>query len=280
MQILYFIAEHGQQWHIREISSALNIPKSTVHRVCKILAREGILDFDLKGKQYHWGPKLMYIAQHVYQNNQIRQLALPFLRKIADQCNETAILSLYDSKMGQYIFVDQVQTPQPILYKPPMGVPLPIHAGAGGKSIMAFLPDEEIEKVIASGLSKIADRTIVNPSRLKRDLAEIQANGYAFSYGEVTPEAVGIGSPILNGNGGVIGSLLVTLPAYRFRKELANKIIRLVKDASEQLCRLMGLPLDIKYPGPRQNKFNMGFYGDWVSPKMENTTKRKNNLSK
>lgn len=265
MQILCFIAEHGHNWRIREISNALGISKSTVHRVCKILAEEGILEFDLRGKEYHWGSKLMYIAQHVYQNNQIRQLAPPFLRQIVAQGTETAILGLYDPRMGQYLFVEQTPSPQPILYKPPMGVPLPIHAGAGGKAIMAFLPEGEIEKVMASGLSKITDRTIAHPPRLKKDLAEIKRNGYAFSYGEVTPEAVGIGSPIFNGNRGVIGSLVVTLPAYRFREDLADRIIQLVKDASEKLSRLMGFPMDIHYPGGGRTRLNRKIYREWMA---------------
>jgi IclR family transcriptional regulator, KDG regulon repressor len=248
LQVLGFLADQGIQWPIREMSSLLDIPKSTIHRTLQALAQEGILEFNPTNKEYGWGQKLMFISQQVYLKSLVRQLALPVLREIVNRCNETAILALYDHRELQIMFVDQVQCNQPVRYHTPLGTPLPAHAGAGGRSIMAFLPKQEADKIVASGLKKVTDRTVTNPSRIKKELDDIRINGYAFSDGELTPEGVGFACPIFDGNKRVIGSLVITLPAYRFREEQSANFVTLLKESSERLSRLMGLPPEIKYP--------------------------------
>jgi DNA-binding IclR family transcriptional regulator len=238
--ILRFIAAQGTKWSIRDLSSALNVPRTSVHRIFKLLASQGILAFDPKIKRYHWGPEMIRIAQSVYQNTEMRGLALPILREIVDQCNETAILTLYDRPTRQIIFADQVQCEQNILYKTPIGVRLPIHAGASGKAIMAFLPEEDIEGIIASGLQRVTDRTVVDPDCLRKQLAEIRRKGYAVSRGERSPETVAIACPIFDFNSSVIGSVLVTIPSYRFRPQMGSRIRPLVKEGADRLSYLNG----------------------------------------
>jgi DNA-binding IclR family transcriptional regulator len=46
MRILHFAADQGMQWKIRTLSAQLEIPRSTVHRLCKILANNGVLAYD------------------------------------------------------------------------------------------------------------------------------------------------------------------------------------------------------------------------------------------
>lgn len=266
VRILRFIADRGTRWNIRDLSSALAIPRSTVHRILTMLASNDILAFDPKGKEYHWGPVMIRIAHSVYQNTEMRELALPILRKIVDQCNETAILTLYDRSTHQIIFTDQVQCEQTILYNTRIGVKLPIHAGASGKAILAFLPEEEVEEIIAAGLQRVTERTVVDPDCLRKQLAEIRRKGYAISYGERTLEAVGIACPIFDSNSRVIGSIIVTVPSYRFRPQMERHIRLLVKAGAERLSYLNGFPaassigqLKKKFPnGPPKARIEQG----------------------
>ena len=248
IQLLRFMIDKGMYLPLREISSEMNIPKSTLHRICQALTNEGILELDAAKKQYRWGPELIYIAQCVYQSKEIRRLAIPVLKKIVDHCHETAQLIIYDQAKRKITFIDEVQSIHPIRYHTPIGVPLPIHAGASGKAIMAFLPEDEIEAIIASGLPKITSRTIIRPERLRQALRKIRATGYSVAYGERTVGAVGSACPIFDSSAKVIGGLVVTIPEYRFRPEMENSIVRLVREESEHLSRLMGLPEDSPYP--------------------------------
>ncbi len=246
VRILRFIADQGMKSSIRDLSSALDIPRTSVHRIFKLLTNNGILAFDPKTKSYRWGPEMIRIGQAVYQNTEMRAFALPVLRKIVEQCNETATLTLYDPLTHQIIFTDQVQSEQSILYKTRLGIRLPIHAGASGKVIMAFLPEEEIEEIFASGLERVTDRTIVDPHRLRKQLAEIRNKGYSVSHGERDPEAVGIACPIFDFGSSVIGSIVVTIPSFRFRPEMERRILPLVQEGADWLSYLNGFRRDFK----------------------------------
>ena len=254
VRILRKISDDPIYSPIRDISSELGIPRSTVHRICQALSDEGILEFDSKTKQYHWGPELIHLAQSVSQTNEIRRLALPVLRRIVGQLNETAQLVLYDSSKRQIVFSDEVACDHPIRYNTPIGIPLPIHVGASGKSIMAFLSEEEIENIIASGLPPVRNRVHISQKRLRKDLEMIRTRGYAITFEERTPGAMGVGCPIFNSGMNVIGGIVLTMPAYRFQTKLENRIAKLLREGGEQLSHLMGLPSDVSYPPPTRGK--------------------------
>lgn len=246
-RILVFLADYGTHPSIRELSAGVGLPRSTIHRLCQMMAREGVLTLNPHSKQYQWGPQMMRIARSAYQTTQVRQLALPFLRAITEQCDETSILVLYDATRHQIVFTDKVDCRQPVRYDAPMQVAVPAYAGASGKVILAFLSDEEIEKIIEAGLQPLTPHTITDPDRLRDELHVIRQRGYAISHGERMPGACGIGAPLFDAHG-IVGELHVTIPEYRFTVELANRVASLLLDAARQVSSLMGLPEDAGYP--------------------------------
>jgi DNA-binding IclR family transcriptional regulator len=247
-RILLFMVDEAKYRPIREISNELSIPRSTLHRILQALVDEEILEFDKNVRQYSWGNKLIYIARSVYQSVEIRRMAMPLLREIVDKTNETAQLILYESKKRKIIFTDEMPCQQPIRYHAPVGVFLPCHAGASGKVIMAFLPDEEVENIISSGLQRITPQTITSPKELRKNLNEIRSIGYAITHGERSAEIIGIACPVFNADFAIIGGLMVTIPAYRFRSELKDSIVKMLLEKSELLSRLIGLPSGSPYP--------------------------------
>lgn len=240
MRILRFAVTQGMKWNIRTLAAEVGIPRSTVHRLCKVMADNGILTYDPQAEEYGWGPDMVRIARSIFQEMDFRELALRIMRGIVGQCNESAILALYDRSTRRVIFTEQVQCDQSIRYHIPIGNKLHIHAGASGKAILAFLPEDEIEEIIASGLDPVTDHTVLDPDELRKQLAEIKLKGLAISHGERTPEAVAIASPLFDSDSNVIGSLFVTIPSYRFRSNMEKTISLLVKQGAEKLSSLLG----------------------------------------
>lgn len=253
IRILAHLADNGSSVSIRELSAALGLPRSTVHRLCQLLAQNGMLTLDPSTKLYLWGPELLRIAHAVYQTSFVRQLALNVMQDVVRQCDETALLVVYDPRRRSIVFVDEVACSQTLRYHPALGVPQPVHAGASGKAILAFLPEEEIDAILASALERLTENTKVDPEEIRRSLPIIRARGYAVSTGERTPGAVGIACPILDGGAKVIGDLMVTIPEYRFSRETKARVLGALKPAAERLSRLLGYPIDAEYP-PRLDR--------------------------
>jgi DNA-binding IclR family transcriptional regulator len=243
-----FLAEVGTDISIRELALGVGLPRSTVHRICQSLVLEGVLALDERTTHYQWGPTLMTIARAAYQTSQVRDVARPVLHWVVRQCDETAVLALYDHTKRLFFFTDRVETSKPVRYYSRLYEPQSPHAGASGKVMMAFLPTTEVEAIIESGLYAITPRTITQPDVLRTDLARIRREGGAVSHGERRLEAVGIGAPIFDNRSELAGSLLVTVPAYRSTPEDEARILSLVKIAAERISRAAGLPAGVPYP--------------------------------
>ncbi len=221
------------------MSESLEIPKTTLHRVLDSLVKLDLLEVTADGL-YGWGPELRIIATAVGQTHDLSGLASPILREISDRFNETMLLSIYDAKTLSIIFIEQAQGRQPIRYHPTMDIPRPIYAGASGRSVMAFLPPTEIERIVANGLSAITNSTITDTTALMADLQDVRAKGYAVSKGERTVGAVGIGCPILGRDGAAVGGIMMTIPEYRYRRSMERDIAAAIHDGARWISRQLG----------------------------------------
>ena len=238
-RILSHLAGHRGNLSIREMSEQLGIPKTTLHRVLQSLVVLDLLEMQGDGL-YTWGPELRRISGAVLQSRELNRLALPVLQEITQRFNETTLLSVYDPKTFGLIFVEQAPGSQPIRYHPTMNIPRPINAGASGRSVMAFLPPKEIERIIAAGLRSMTDHTVVDPKKLRAVLKTVHEKGYAISRGERTLGAVGIGCPILNADGFAIGGIMMTIPQYRFRRGIEKPVVAALKDGAARIARQIG----------------------------------------
>jgi len=238
-RILGHLAGQRVNLSLRELSDQLGIPKSTLHRVLHSLVSLDLLAATEDGS-YTWGPELRRISAAVLQSRELNRLALPVLQEITRRFDETTLLSIYDPAVFGLVFVEQAPGTQPIRYHPTMHSPRPINAGASGRSVMAFLPPPEIERIIGAGLRSMTEHTVADPRKLRSVLKSVHEKGYAISRGERTLGAVGIGCPILDGDGFAIGGIMMTIPEYRFRREMEKPVVAALKDGASRIARQMG----------------------------------------
>ncbi len=66
-----------------------------------------------------------------------------------------------------------------------VGKILPLHCGAAGKVLLAYLSDKERKRILyGKPLAKFTPSTITDPALLEADLEQIRLDGYAVSVGE------------------------------------------------------------------------------------------------
>jgi len=116
---------------------------------------------------------------------------------------------------------------------------LPVHGGASGRALLAFLPEEERRAVLTSPLPALTDRTITDPQVLEDSLAEIRRRGYAISRGERAAGGVGIAAPVL-GEGRLLGVVGIGMPEQRFAASLERRLARRVLAAAAAVAQAVG----------------------------------------
>jgi IclR family transcriptional regulator, acetate operon repressor len=163
------------------------------------------------------------------------------MRHLSEQTGETVTLNRYLKKEGMSVIAAIAETSRALSYALDVGDPKYLNAGASGKVILAFLPPEDVDAVIARhGLPRATERTVTERDRLARELQAIRAKGYAFSRGERLQGAVAIGAPIFEAGDQVFGSLVITTPEQRFRMADVEAFAQAVRTQAGLLSELLG----------------------------------------
>src|SRR5690606_18422404 len=91
----------------------------------------------------------------------------------------------------------------------------PAHCTSVGKAILAFQPDEVLQRVIGAGLRRFTETTITEPAALAEELRLTRQRGYAIDNGEHQPGLRCVGAPIHNQAGAVFAAISVSAPAWQ-----------------------------------------------------------------
>jgi DNA-binding IclR family transcriptional regulator len=233
----------GDAWALGEIAAGVAMHPATVHRVLGQLVEDGLVRQDPATGGYGLGLEFLRLAWQASGRASLRDVAEPHLRALTADTGETAWLGLYDPGRRQMLFAAAVESPQQIRHVRPVNEWLPVHGGASGRALLAFLPESERETVLAGELAPVTENTVTDPDALRRLLAEVRRRGYAVSRGERVLGGVGLAAPILADDGRLLGVIGVGLPAQRFRAADEPRLSRRVIAAADAVAHAAGAQL-------------------------------------
>jgi IclR family transcriptional regulator, acetate operon repressor len=252
LQLITWMVEQepdSATWGIREMASAVGLPPSTIYRVLVSLERLGLVESD-DSSRYRLGMSFFRLAWRATARLPIHRAALAPMRELAAASNETALLGLLDLTRLQMMYVAQVESRQALRYVVDMYEWLPLHAGAGGLGILAFLDERTWQKVIDRGLTAFTDRTITDPQRLVDQLREIRSRGHVVFRGGRIAGAVGVAAPVYGALGEVVADVVLTVPESRWDDHDQPELSRLIVTCADRITELLGGHRPP--PGPRQ----------------------------
>ncbi len=223
---------------VRELSSAVGLPRPTIYRLVHTLAARGFLV--ASDSRYAIGPRVLWLAGRRLQQIELRAAGRPHLVELARRTGETAHLAVLEQ--GQVVYIDKVESGGPLRMASTVGAIMPAHCTALGKSMLAFLPTAQVQEVLRThGLPRRTANTITDPARLLAELAAVRARGYAIDNVENEEGIRCVGAPIIDHRGHVAGAVSVsgsvaTITLERARRELGVR----VREAAQQISRALG----------------------------------------
>ena len=146
IEILRLFGEKGELT-LKEMSLALALAPSTCHRLLELLGREGFIEQDMVNRRYRIGREFFRVSGLVQSKHDVRRLARPFLEKMVEVCDETAVFSIYVPSEGKIFFAEKVDSSMMLRYQLPMNTPVSALWGASGRSILAFLDRAAIDRL-------------------------------------------------------------------------------------------------------------------------------------
>lgn len=224
---------------VSEIARTLHCSKSVVHRILVALADAGFLSADPASHRYRLGPKALRLGLAAIARTDIPEHARPYLRTIRDETGETAILSLLRGDVR--VHADQIESRETVRQTVQLGAEAPLHLGASGKAILAFLPEILRKATLARARgARRADGSALDLVALEEDLERIRRRGYAVSQSERVPGAVSVSAPVFDDSGTVVGSVSAAGVSIRSDPRRLARYGAVVRQQAEALSRELG----------------------------------------
>lgn len=181
---------------ISEIAERMDLSKSTTYGLINTLTVFGYLE-QTENKKYRLGLKLFELGNLVQSRMDIRMEAKPYCQLLADKYRTTVHLATFSE--GEIIYIDKVDNNSSVVVYSQIGKRAPMYCTGVGKAILAFLPEEYVEKYVAStSLLPVTEHTITTREKLLEELSEIRERGYAVDNEEIEPGLHCIAAPIFN----------------------------------------------------------------------------------
>jgi IclR family transcriptional regulator, KDG regulon repressor len=233
-----FSADHPELG-VREVARLANVSSRTAGRLMAEMKQIGILQQNASTRGYSLGSKLLAWSGVYMDTLDLRTVALPFMQDLRRTTSETATLYLLDG--NERLCVERMESRHDVRMVSRVGHRLALYAGSAGKAILAFLSEEQLNKILStSDLKAYTPNTIIDIPALLSELEKIRRQGYSVSHGEWILEASGVAAPILRKGGEVVGALSISGPSSRFTPEHIQEYASQVVLAAGQISRYFG----------------------------------------
>jgi IclR family acetate operon transcriptional repressor len=237
--LLETIAEMGGEATLTELSHRTKLNISTCHHLLATLIRRNFVTKVPGRRLYALGGRILYIGHACLQVDLPRR-AQPYLESVNQVTGETVHLTALQGDVIANLSVREARHAVRVETGRLGRIPAP-HAQSNGKAILAWLPEDEVRRIVGSGLKRYTPNTIVEFPTLIESLNGVRRAGYAMDREEYLPGVICIGAAIRDHTGGIVGSISASTPTMR----ADDKHLALMREQVVEAAR--GLSVEFGY---------------------------------
>lgn len=238
-QVMELLADQGEMG-LMEISAALNLHKSTVHRLLMSLIYMGYAKQDENTQKYMLSYKVVSMAGKILDRMDILLVAKPYLEKLSDISGEAVHLVQREGNHILYIYKIEAKVGT-IRMVSHVGMIHPMYCSGVGKAIMATLPEKEVRQIWnESIIEKKTDKTITDYNEMLKVLDGIKKCGYALDDEENEKGVRCIAACLRGYHNEVKYAFSISGPTSRMTRERVQELSVDVKKIQSSLSRELG----------------------------------------
>jgi len=219
LELLEYICTSPQkEFSVTELSQRLGLNKTKVYRMLRVLAERDYLRHDEKTGRYHLGLKPLELGTQVAAKTGLLEVVSPYMEKLSREIKETINLAVMRS--NKIVYIHKIESPHFLRTDLRVGTSVPVYCSALGKAMLAWLPEQEQEKILGA-LEMVAytPHTITCLEDLKLELKRIRDKGYAVDNEEYISGITCIAAPILDGHKKPVAAISAAGPSLRLNGE-------------------------------------------------------------
>jgi DNA-binding IclR family transcriptional regulator len=228
------------QWTVEAAAERLGVSAQTAYRYFKQLTAAGLIT-PVAGASYTLGPAIIQMERQIQVTDPMLIAARIVMVDLIQHAVEGSTAILCRLFHDRVMCMHQVMSrgPQePVSYE--RGRLMPLYRGATAKIILAHLPTRTLKSLFAHDAAAISAAGLGSSfDEFRRALATLRRAGICVTHGEVDHGRTGIGAPIFDRDGAVLGSLSLALPSARIDEALIGRIAPLVALGAREVERIM-----------------------------------------
>lgn len=215
-----------------QLACQTGIAKSTVHRVCSVMAERGWVARDPVTSCFALGPRIAWLARATPASALISSFRV-VAEELVARHNETTCLAVLDGRDS--VFIAKEETTHPVRLMTAIGSRLPAFAAASGRVMLADLPDAAITAMYA-GLELVTPTGVaLTLDGLLERLRRVRARGFAENIDETALGLHCVAAPI-GPPGRVAAALTICVPSGRMTHKRNEVLVEAVIAGARRLA--------------------------------------------
>ena len=229
LRVLRALAERTAPVPASTLARQLGIPRSSLYQLARAMMDEGFLVHYPEERAYGLSSLVTEIGAGMLQTERLRRLAHPLLERLVLDTPTPLVAHLVVLTGAEVTYVDRLSAPRAPTTVSSIGVRLPAHLTATGRSALAAMPREQV-RALYPHRDALYRRTGPGPATLP-ELDELlrtaRERGWAVEDGDITGGYSSVAAAVLDRNAYPIAAIGVTFrtgPDEASRTELAETV--------------------------------------------------------
>lgn len=223
---------------LEEISREIKMAKPTVYRFLLTLQELGYAR-RVDGDRWAITLKMFNLGSRALDHLDLHSAARPIAEELSEELGETVHMGVLEGDSAVYVL--KIESKYTIRMFSRVGRRIPLYCTAIGKTLLAFSKDEERDAALKNvRLLAFTKKTLSTRPALFAALEVIREQGYAMDDEEHEEGIHCIGAPIFDHTGGIVATISVSWPGFRYKRAEESRKIDAIKNAAARISELLG----------------------------------------
>ena len=238
LAVIQAFSQRRHHLTISQVSTTTGLSRAAVRRCLYTLAKLGFAGCD-DNRHFFLRPRILALGHSYISSMPLATAAQPVLEHISHLLHESCSIATLDGV--DIVYIARANVTRIMSIDLGVGSRLPAFCTSMGRAILANLPPEELESIVARiEFKRYTERTITNPAKLTQALRQIRRDGYSLIDQELEHGLRSMAVPIQNPSGKVVAALNIGAHAQRVSiQEMQTKFLPHLRAAAQELCLLL-----------------------------------------